>query len=62
MQPIDFKADKTLTKGAFETITGEPPQTAKLAQEKLAQKEASSIQQQEEIIEKTQLDKNKEIL
>ncbi len=46
MQPIDYRADKTLTKGAFETITGEPPQTAKLAQKKIAQKEANSVKNQ----------------
>lgn len=61
MQPIDFKADKTLTKGAFETITGEPPQTAKLAQEKLAQKEAAGVKQQEEIVEQPQVEENNEI-
>ncbi len=60
MQPIDFKADKTLTKGAFETITGEPPQTARLAQEKLAQKEAFAVKQQE-IVEEPQINENKEI-
>ncbi len=61
MQPIDFKADKTLTKGAFETITGEPPQTARLAQEKLAQKEASAIQQEQEIIEQPEIKENEVI-
>ena len=38
MQNIDFKSDESITKGAFESITGEQPQTAKLAQKKLAQK------------------------
>ena len=38
LQNIDFKADKTITKGAFEAITGEQPQTAKLAEKKLAEK------------------------
>ncbi len=38
MQNIDFKSDETITKGAFESITGEQPQTAKLAEKKLAQK------------------------
>ncbi len=38
LQNIDFKADENITKGAFESITGEQPQTAKLAEKKLAQK------------------------
>ncbi|MDD3593434.1 MAG: hypothetical protein PHX18_02285 [Candidatus Gastranaerophilales bacterium] len=40
MQSIDFKADKSIKKGAFETITGEAPQTARLAKENLAKKSA----------------------
>ena len=39
LQNIDFKADESLTKGAFESITGEQPQTAKLAEKKRAEKE-----------------------
>ena len=48
LQNIDYKADNTITKGAFESITGERPQTAKLAEKKLAEKkqaQATDIQQ-----------------
>ena len=61
MQNIDFKSDEKITKGAFESITGELPQTAKLAEKKLAQKAQKQdevveeqIKTQEENIQKTQ--------
>lgn len=38
LQNIDFKADANVTKGAFESITGEAPKTEKLAERKLAEK------------------------
>ena len=41
LQNIDFKVDESITKGAFESITGEQPQTAKLAEKKRAEREAS---------------------
>lgn len=44
LQNIDFKADKTITKGAFEAITGEQPQTAKLAEKKLAEKAKENME------------------
>jgi len=52
LQNIDFKADSKITKGAFEAITGEQPQTAKLAEKKLAQKaqKTEETQQTDEIV------------
>ncbi|MCR4881103.1 MAG: hypothetical protein K6A44_04030 [bacterium] len=50
LQNIDFKNDASITKGAFESITGEQPQTAKLAEKKLAEKaqtQAAALQSQE---------------
>ncbi len=41
LQNIDFKVDESITKGAFESITGERPQTAKLAEKKRAEKAAN---------------------
>ncbi len=57
LQNIDFKADPKITKGAFESITGEPPQTAKLAEKKLAEK--AQTNQQEEIVETLQQEEPK---
>ena len=47
LQNIDFKVDTSITKGAFEAITGEAPQTAKLAEQKLAQK-TQDVKQKEQ--------------
>ena len=50
LQNIDFKVDESITKGAFESITGEPPQTAKLAEKKLAEKKAVSVNMEEQVV------------
>lgn len=61
LQNIDFKANKSLTKGAFESITGEAPQTAKLAEKKLAEKAHKELGEIEDSTLEINSDKTDEI-
>ncbi|MCQ2958072.1 MAG: hypothetical protein MJ180_04110 [Candidatus Gastranaerophilales bacterium] len=56
LQNIDFKSDESITKGAFESITGEQSQTAKVAEKRLAEKALGAnkeIEAKEEVITDT---------
>ena len=56
LQNVDFKADANVTKGAFESITGEPPQTEALAKKKLEQKsQVQEIVPQEPVVSNAEI-------